>query len=161
MKIIINNSMLTANTDNDATLLSFLRSEHITSVKCGCSKGMCGACTVLIDNKPIPSCLVPMGSLRRQNVITLEHFALTEDYEDIIAGLEKANVKLCSFCKTGKIFAIHEIINSQENPNRADILRRMRTFNCLCTSVETLIDAIFKAFDIRLERKGLQEYGRK
>ncbi len=157
----INHNTIITEADKNETLLSVLRSQQITSAKCGCTKGLCGACTVLINNKPTPSCLVPIGSLTNQAVITLEEFSLTEAYDDIIQGLELANVKLCGFCNTGKIFAIHDIIDTKENPNRNSILRRMRTFTCQCTSVESLIDAIFKSFDIRLEREGQAEYGRK
>ncbi len=161
MILNLNNNIVNIESDKDETLLSVLRNENITSVKCGCTKGMCGSCTVLINNKPVPSCLVPIGSLTNQNIVTLEHFSLTEEFDDIIQGLDKANVKLCGFCNAGKIFAIHDIINQNENPNRSDIIRRMRTFSCLCVSIESLIEAIFKAFDIRLEREGHLEYGRK
>ncbi len=157
----INNSTVSIEAKKDETLLTVLRRENITSVKCGCTKGMCGACTVLLDNKPIPSCLVPMGFLSTQHIISLEHFALTNDYEDIIQGLESAEVSLCGFCNTGKIFAIHELINNTETPNRTDIERRMRTYTCPCTNTASLISAIYNAYDIRLERHGREEYGRK
>ncbi len=159
--IRINHRTITSDSNKNETLLSVLRSQSIISPKCGCSKGVCGACTVLIDNKPVPACLIPIGSLTTQEVITLEEFALTEEFEDILKGLDLANIKLCGFCNAGKIFAIHDIINTHENPNRIEIIRRMRTYTCQCVSIESLVDAIFKAFDIRLERKGHQEYGRK
>ncbi len=157
----INNGIITTEASKDETLLSVLRSLHVISAKCGCLKGVCGSCTVLINDKPVPSCLIPIGALTSQSIITLEHFSLTDDYEDIIQGLEKANVALCNFCNSGKIFAIHEIINAPNTPNKAEITRRMRTFTCPCTNMELLIDAVFKAYDIRLERKGILEYGRK
>ncbi len=157
----INNGIIATEANKDETLLSVLRSLHIISAKCGCLKGVCGSCTVLINEKPVPSCLIPIGSLTTQSIITLEHFSLTDDYEDIIQGLETANVSLCSFCNSGKIFAIHEILNSSTTPNVAEIARRMRTFTCPCTNTELLIDAVFKSYDIRLERKGILEYGRK
>ncbi len=157
----INNTVILTDAEKDETLLSLLRNENIISAKCGCTKGICGSCTILMDDKPVPSCLIPIGLITTQRIITLEHFALTDEYEDIIQGLQKANVTLCGFCTAGKIFAIHEIINSEETPTRGDILRRMRTFTCLCTNTELLIDAVLKAYDIRLERKGKLEYGRK
>ncbi len=161
MNLLLNNNTIRFEGENGETLLSALRRQHITSVKCGCSKGMCGSCTVLIDNKAVPSCLVPIESLTNRKILTLEIFALTNEYDDIMQGLKRANVKLCGFCDTGKIFAIHEILIFDENPNRNDVLRRMRTFSCTCTSVEAMTDAVFKAFDIYTERTGKSEYGRK
>ncbi len=161
ISLTINNTVTTTEADKDETLLNVLRKNNIISAKCGCTKGVCGSCTVLINDKPVPACLVPIGSITSQSIITLEQFSLTNEYEDIMQGLSQANVSLCGFCDAGKIFAIHEIINENETPTRNAILRRLRTFTCFCTNIELLIDAIFKAYDIRLERKGKVEYGRK
>lgn len=157
----LNKKKLTIECDEREILFSVLRQHDIKSIKCGCKKGLCGSCSVLIDNKHVPSCIVPIASVQNKEVITIESFSLTKEYADIMTGLERANVTLCGFCNTGKIFAIHEIISTDEYPNRNDIQKKLKTFTCACSTNENLIDAIYKAYDVRYERIGKEKYGRK
>lgn len=161
MNLLLNNKIIPIECNEKETLFSVLRQQEIKSIKCGCKKGLCGACSVLLNNKHIPSCIVPVAAIQNQNIETLESFSETKEYSDIIKGLEIAQVTLCGFCNPGKIFTIHEIISSDEYPNRNDIIRKMKTFTCACTTIESLLDAIYKAYDVRYERIGKVNYGRK
>lgn len=144
----------------DEPLSAVLRRLGFLSVKCGCSKGLCGACTVLLQGRTVPSCLIPASSVRDTEVVTLEYFVQTEDYPDIASAFHKAGIELCGFCDSGRIFAAHEIIESGSPREKHTIMERLRTFSCLCTEDDPLIYAITLAAEIRRQRLGSIKYGR-
>lgn len=157
--LIINNESLNTECESDEILLSILRNLNLSSVKCGCTKGFCGACTVLLEGKPVPSCLIPAAVARGHSIITLEHFSTTEEYNDIIKGFARVGLTLCGFCNAGKIFAANEIIEIGQRPDRNTILQRIKTFNCMCTHEELLVNGIIIASDIRQDRLWSLKYG--
>lgn len=131
----------------DEKLLDVLRKNGNLSVKSGCVQGSCGSCTVLLDGKPIPSCLLPVSFAHNRNIETLEHFSKSEEYRCIIDGFEKAGICLCGFCNAGKIFAAHTALRSNAKPTRAAIAGIIRGLPPCCTDSETLINGIIYAFD--------------
>ncbi len=161
IKLTLNNKAIDIECSEEETLFSVLRNQNIKSIKYGDKKGLCEACSVLLNNKQVPASIVPIASVQNQTIITLEGFALSEEYEDIVQGLQRAQISLCGYCNTGKIFAIHDLISSENYPNRNDIITKMKNFTCACTTIETIIDAIYKAYDVRYERIGKNKYGRK
>lgn len=150
--LIINNESLYIECESDEILLPLLRNLNLISVKCGCTKGFCGACTVLIEGKPVPSCLIPIATARGRSIVTLEFFSTTEKYTDIIKGFEHVGLTLCGFCNAGKIFATNKIIETEQRPDRSTILQHIKTFNCMCTHDDLLVSGIIAASDIRRDR---------
>ena len=124
------------------TLLETLRSVNLQSVKCGCMKGQCGACTVLFNGKAVPSCLVPSPLAHNATVETLEGFVESEDYKDIMTGFESAGIKLCGFCNAGKIFAAYELMHKKNKSDKADIMQVINSFQCPCTEPNQLANGI-------------------
>ena len=72
----LNNENIVVDTSPDTALSAILRENAIFSAKKGCDKGFCGACTVLLNNRPVPSCIVPVAMVRNSSVITLEFFVI-------------------------------------------------------------------------------------
>ena len=161
ISLILNNKTTIINCAEQETLFSVLRQQNIKSIKYGCKNGYCDSCYVLLNNKQVPSCMVPIASVQNQTVETLEGFSQSKEYEDIIKGFKLAQVSLCGYCDTGRIFAIHEILSSENYPNRNDVIKKMKNFTCGCTTIENLMDSIYKAYDVRYERIGKDKYGRK
>lgn len=157
--LTINGESIYIECESDEILLSLLRNLNLNSVKCGCTKGFCGACTVLIEGKPVPSCIIPVATARGRSIITLEHFSKTEEYNDIIKGFEYVGLKLCGFCNAGKIFATNEIIETVQRPDRNLILERIKTFTCICTHDELVVSAIIAASNIHQDRLWSLKYG--
>ncbi|MBQ9494220.1 MAG: 2Fe-2S iron-sulfur cluster binding domain-containing protein [Treponema sp.] len=155
--ITLNNSKIVLDANPNDTLLDVLRREELLSAKCGCGKGMCGACTVVLDGKPVPSCIMPIAVVRDGTVMTLEYFLKSDDYSDIIKGFNKAGIHLCGFCNAGKIFAAWDILNTTTRPNRAEILEQVRSLSACCTNSDLLVNGIFYAFDYKVQRMGAQK----
>ena len=161
MNLLLNNKKIEIDCNEQETLFNVLRRQNIKSIKYGCKSGVCNSCYVLLNNKQVPSCMVPVASIQNQSIETLEYFSHSKEYNDIITSFEKAQISLCGHCNTGRIFAIHNIISSSVYPNRNDIINKMKNFTCGCTTIEILMGAIYKAYDIRYERIGKEKYGRK
>ena len=96
--IILNGEKTIIDANGDEKLLSVLRNLNLFSAKNGCEEGKCGYCTVLLDDKPVNSCLIPIGIIRDCSIVTLEFFKKTKDYEDIMKGFSQAGINLCGYC---------------------------------------------------------------
>ncbi len=147
--LIINGERMMIQANPDSKLLTVLRSMHLYSVKPGCSKGICGSCTVLLNKKPVPACKLKVALAMNQEVETLEHFVKSEEYSYIEKGFQKANIKLCGYCNAGKIFAAAEILSKKQKPDRASIKKQISHLSSCCTDLDTLTNGIIYAADIR------------
>lgn len=138
----------------DVSLLSVLRKQKFLQLKRGCEEGNCGACTVLLDNKPVPSCRIPIALAMNKNIVTLEGFSKDDMYADIMKGFSKAGIKLCGYCNAGKIFATKEIISQKRMPSREQIADEIKHLSPCCVDYETLINGILFAFEIHNKNRG-------
>lgn len=146
--------------ESDEYLRDVLRRENCTSVKCGCGEGICGCCTILLDGKPVPSCKIPAGIIRDNEIITLEHFSTQELYNDIIKGFSKAGISLCGFCNAGKIFVASNIIKKFVRPTRQNIDSEVEFLAPCCTDKNTLINGIIYASEFYFRRMGAMKNAR-
>jgi aerobic carbon-monoxide dehydrogenase small subunit len=153
--LTLNGSKTVIEAESDEKLLAVLRREGCLSVKCGCGKGICGACTVLLNTKPVPSCLIPVGIVRDCDIVTMEYFTKTEEYQDIMDGFSKAGIHLCGWCNAGKIFAAWSIISSYSRPTRKIINEEVSHLSPCCTDKDTLINGILYAAEFRDKHNGV------
>jgi carbon-monoxide dehydrogenase small subunit len=152
--VTINEKQVFADVDPELKLLTFLRSIGLISPKQGCGQGHCGACTVLLDEEQVPSCLVPMAEVRNYAIVTLEHFSKTPAYGDIQQGFAQTNVYFCGFCNAGKIFAAYQLLkNRGERLERTGIIETMESFSCHCMDPSRIVSGILIAANIRRKRE--------
>ncbi len=125
------------------TLLHALR-EHlgIVDVKNGCEKGDCGACTVLLDGKPVNSCLVLVGQADGAEIVTdaglgtLEHpHPLQEAFADIGAAQ-------CGYCTPGMVLAAKALLDENPHPSEAEIREALSGNLCRCTGYGQIVQAV-------------------
>ena len=107
--ITVNEKKLVFDVQSDESLMSVLHNETSNHIKCGCQKGFCGSCTVLLNNEPVAACKIPIGIVRNAQVITLDYFEKTETYSYITQGFSKAGIHLCGFCNAGKYFLAYKL----------------------------------------------------
>ncbi|HAK68284.1 MAG TPA: ferredoxin [Treponema sp.] len=142
-------------------LLTLLRRRRLTSVKLGCTKGFCGNCMVLLNGRPVPSCIIPVGLLRDCEIETLEYFIKNNPvYNDIMSGFQKAGIHLCGYCDAGKIFSTYEIISSETKPEREYIYEVIKHLNPCCTDRDTLANGIEFAWAAKKKREGKKADGK-
>jgi carbon-monoxide dehydrogenase small subunit len=133
--------------DPSTTLLELLRNQlGLTGTKQGCSgSGNCGACTVLVDGKPILSCLTLAATVREKNIVTIE--GLEEDarpHPIQVAFVEHGAIQ-CGFCTPGMVLSAKALLDENPNPSREDVKAALAGNLCRCTGYVKIIDAVLAA----------------
>ncbi|MBQ3671446.1 MAG: 2Fe-2S iron-sulfur cluster binding domain-containing protein [Treponema sp.] len=132
--------------ENNEKLLSLLRRNGHMSAKCGCMKGKCGYCTVLLDDEPVPSCIIPVGILKSSKVETLKYFSETNEiYRAIMSGFDLYEAKMCGYCNSARIFSVYNLIKKSTFPTDDEIDELASEFFCTCIDRDTFRKAIKSA----------------
>lgn len=153
IKIVLNGEPLEYDVEPHWTLLSFLRNElGITSPKEGCDLGECGACTVLVDDEPVYSCLVLAPQVDGKEVVTVEGLARNGEPNTIQRAFIENNALQCGYCTPGFILATKAMLDKNPNPTIADIKKALAGHLCRCTGYVKIIDAVLDAAE-RLRRQ--------
>ena len=117
----------------DKKLLSFLRDDlHLTAAKDGCSEGVCGTCTVLVDGAKVKACVMPLSKLQGKSIVTVEGIPPEEMavYEHCFA---QAGAVQCGFCIPGMIISAKSLLDVNLNPTREDVKKAIKGNLCRCT----------------------------
>lgn len=141
----VNGKQVTVDVEDDMPLLWVLRDElGLTGTKYACGVAACGACTVLIDGKPVRSCVMPASALEGRKITTIE--ALSADGQS--HAVQKAWVQLqvpqCGYCQSGMIMAAAALLDQNKQPTNADIDAAM-TNVCRCGTYARVREAIHLA----------------
>ena len=147
--VILNGNKTILEAPADETLMSVLRRIGCSSVKCGCGQGTCGSCTVLLNDNPVATCKIPLGIIQNADIVTLEYFERTKEYTIIMKGFELAGIKMCGLCDSGKIFSAYQLVKLNKIPSRDEIYEQVRSLAPCCTDLNTLINGIILAIEIR------------
>ena len=151
IRFTLNGAACETEAPGETTLLKLLR-DHLglTGTKCGCEIGQCGACTVLLDGRPVASCLVFAGQLEGAAVETVEGLAthVTPDGEGL-HPLQRAFLDLdavaCGFCIPGMLLSANALLREKPHPTREEIRRALSGNLCRCTGYLPIIEAVEKA----------------
>ena len=157
MRFTLNGSMVEEKVEPNETLLDFLRNRlKVTSVKNGCDVGECGTCTVLLNGKPVRSCLMLAVQVENAEVTTLEGLAKRGELNAVQeAFLEKYGFQ-CGFCTPGMILSAKALLDENPRPTAEDIQRALAGNLCRCTGYRKIFDAItaYAASATRTRKKG-------
>ena len=153
IKFVLNGQTITINKNPSEKLSVFLREKKLAGYKEGCLNHSCTACTVLLDDVPVQSCLTSLAQCDNCKITTLDEFKKTEEFADIKKGFEQAKVRMCGFCNAGKVFIANEIIIENPRPSKDEIRNRISFFDCQCTELDSLVDGIYYAAASRRARK--------
>lgn len=136
------------------TLLSVLRNNDYTEVKCGCNEGECGACLVLLNDKPVNSCQVLAMSVRDKKIRTVKGIGTIHLPHLIQKAFVEAGADQCGFCSPGMIIASYSILKETDNkPTKEDIKRGLDGNLCRCTGYVKIVEAVEKAAKQSAEAK--------
>ena len=106
----------------------------------------------MLDDKPVASCKIPAGIVRNCDIVTLDYFTKTEEYSNIMAGFQKAGIKLCGYCTAGKVFSAYQILKMPKIPTRQEIADNLKALAPCCTDLETLVNGIIYAIQVSNKR---------
>ena len=128
----------------DRVLLDLLREDlQLTGAKQSCDrKGQCGACTVIVNGKAVPSCLQKVTDLAGADVITVEGLGTPDNPHLIQEAYVLAGAIQCGFCTPGMIMATKALLDAKPNPDDGEIKKALARNLCRCTGYKTIIDAV-------------------
>ena len=125
------------------SLLELLREElNLTGVKEGCGNGECGACTVLLNNKPVRSCIVLAHEVDGKEVVTIEGLKNTGEFKKIKDAFAAEDAVQCGFCTPGFVMAIKSLLDRTKNPTDDQIKEALGGHLCRCTGYESIHKAV-------------------
>jgi aerobic carbon-monoxide dehydrogenase small subunit len=127
-------------------LLDVLRDTYkMTSVKCGCKEGECGACSVLMDGILINSCCVAMGAVEGSTIVTMEGYRETPRFAVLDSAFASVSAVQCGFCIPGMVLAAESILVKNPHPAEEDIREGISGNLCRCTGYNAIVNAILIA----------------
>lgn len=148
MKInfILNNKKVGIETELSKRLLDVLREDFsLMGTKEGCGEGECGACSVLINNKVVPSCLFPLGNVQGKTVITIEGLSEMKEGQILRDAFSKEGAVQCGFCTPGMLMASHALLSEKPHPTVEEIKIGLSGNLCRCTGYNMIIKAVQRA----------------
>jgi aerobic-type carbon monoxide dehydrogenase small subunit (CoxS/CutS family) len=135
----LNGAKIEVEANPTKSLLDFLREDMaLTGTKKGCAIGECGACTVLIDEKAVNSCMVMTGQIQGCEVITIEGVGV-EVLHPLQEKLLKGGAVQCGFCTPGMVMTILGLLYENPNPSQEEIKRSIDGNLCRCTGYNQII----------------------
>jgi aerobic-type carbon monoxide dehydrogenase small subunit (CoxS/CutS family) len=140
----LNNQPVTVHVDPARNLLDVLRNDlGLTGTKRGCDyEGECGACTVLLDEQPVCSCLTPAGKIAGRRVLTVESLGSPDNLHPLqIAFIETGAVQ-CGYCTPGMLLAAKALLDYEPNPTRGRIIEALAGNLCRCTGYTRILMAV-------------------
>lgn len=131
----------------EARLLDVLREElGLTGTKEGCGRGECGACTILLDGKPVNSCLLLVGKVADREIMTIEGLAREDGSLHPIqeAFLDTGAVQ-CGFCTPGMVLSAKALLDVNASPQVEEIEEALSGNLCRCTGYAKIVDGVIEA----------------
>ncbi|QMS84402.1 (2Fe-2S)-binding protein [Candidatus Xianfuyuplasma coldseepsis] len=142
----LNHKDVTIDIDPTKRLLDVLRHDFkLTGPKEGCGEGECGACAVLLNDRVVNSCLVPVGTIMNQSVVTIEGLVASKQGQLLQAAYSKEGAVQCGFCTPGMLIASHGLLLQNPHPSDLDIKIGLSGNLCRCTGYNMIINAVKRA----------------
>ncbi len=139
----LNGQPVTLEVNGDRKLLWVLRTDlGLTGTKYGCGNGLCGSCTVIIDDEPMRSCLVPVARAHDREVTSIEGLARGEELHPLQEEFAARGALQCGFCTPGMIMSAHGLLARNPRPDRSEIIEGMEGNLCRCGAQKRIVEAI-------------------
>ncbi len=142
----INGSSRRIDADDRRTLLGVLRDDlDLTGAKYGCGEGRCGACTVLVDDEPVRSCVVRVGALAGKSITTIEGLEKDGELHPLQQAFLDAGALQCGYCTPGMILAGVGLLAKNPEPSDPEIARALDGNVCRCGTYPRILAAVHRA----------------
>jgi aerobic carbon-monoxide dehydrogenase small subunit len=147
IEVTVNGKMFARDVEPRLHLGDFLRHElKLTGTHIGCEHGVCGACTVIVNDAPVRACLMFAGQADGAHITTVEGLAGTDgQLHPLQEAFRNRHALQCGFCTPGMLMTLIAFLSENPEPDEADIRDAISGNICRCTGYETIVDAALDA----------------
>jgi nicotinate dehydrogenase subunit A len=146
IRLKVNGQQRDVAADPDVPLLYVLRNDlGLHGTKFGCGLGQCGACTVLVDGQPVPSCMMPVQAVVGQEVVTIEGLGSPEHPHPLQVAFIEEQAAQCGYCTAGIIMAAKACLDQTRRPTEAQVKQALTGNLCRCGSHLRVVRAVMRA----------------
>ena len=150
IKFELNGQNTEVKTDPDKFLLWVLRENlGLTGSKFGCGKGLCGSCSVLLNGRPIRSCITALKLVAGMKIETIEGISQGDKLHPVQEAWLEMDVPQCGYCQSGQIMNAKALLDEIEEPDEETIKARMSGLICRCGTYTRILAAIKRASKIK------------
>ncbi|MBS0223050.1 MAG: (2Fe-2S)-binding protein [Proteobacteria bacterium] len=146
ISLTVNGTEHSVDADPDTPLLYVLRGDlGLDGAKFGCGLGQCGACTVLVDDRPAFSCLTPIAALDGRKIRTIEGLGTPDRPGALPAAFEAEQAAQCGYCIAGMIMRAQALLERNVRPTEAELRRHLAPNLCRCGTHMRILRAVRRA----------------
>jgi aerobic carbon-monoxide dehydrogenase small subunit len=140
---VINGRQTEAAVKPNQTLLEWLRDDlHLRGSVEGCGVGVCGSCTVLVDGRPVSSCLMLATNVEGKQVTTIEGLGMGDELDPVQQAFLDHQAFQCGYCTPGMIMATKALLSSNPEPTETEIRDYLSGNICRCGTYKEVLAAI-------------------
>ena len=142
----VNGATRSVEAEPDTPLLYVLRNDfELNGAKFGCGLAQCGACTVLVDGKPVRSCVTPIDTLGQSEITTVEGLGTLERPHPLQAAFMTEQAAQCGYCIAGMIMAAKALLDRNPQPSAAEVRQGLAENLCRCGTHNRIVRAVLRA----------------
>jgi nicotinate dehydrogenase subunit A len=141
----VNGTTRSVPAEPDTPLLYVLRNDlALNAAKFGCGLAQCGACTVLVDGKPVRSCVTEIGAVGQSEITTLEGLGTVDTPHPLQKAFIEEQAAQCGYCIAGMLMSARALLDVNPSPSEADVRRGLADNLCRCGTHNRIIRAIMR-----------------
>ena len=142
----VNGASRAVDVEPDTPLLYVLRNDlELNGPKFGCGLAQCGACTVLLEGKPVRSCVTPVSAAAKGRITTIEGLGSEEKLHPLQKAFIEEQACQCGFCGNGMVMSAKALLEKNPKPSERDIKQALNGHLCRCASHNRIVRAVQKA----------------
>ena len=146
INIKVNGAMRSVPAEPDTPLLYVLRNDlGLNGAKFGCGLAQCGACTVLVDGKPVRSCVTPIDTLGQSEITTVEGLGTLDHPHPLQTAFMVEQAVQCGYCIAGMIMAAKALLDRNPQPSPAEVRQGLAENLCRCGTHNRIVRAVLRA----------------
>ena len=146
IELSINGETCELAVEPNTTLAEVIRDQvGLTGTKVACGTGECGTCTVLIDGRPILSCLTLAVDCQKQQILTIEGLSEGETLTPVQQAFQDCGAIQCGFCTPGMVLSTTALLNANPDPSKLEIKKALEGHLCRCTGYNKILEAVQQA----------------